>query len=384
MVWLWLTRLVAVDALPFIADGGVQRRYGAALDRRNTQTDTSTGEPPRDRTIVTVLSLICMMVLSFLLGSRFTKLRRNALMKRNLTSMLVLLLYGLVILFLISSTVLLSGQGLEHYNLCFAATWVCLIFYTASKGVIYIFLVERVHVVRAPFVQRRRDWLYWGCMAMVIASFVGVSINAYLHPIIEMRGDNRCYMGIPGKVSIPFMVVDIAVDVALTGVFFYLLRPLVSFHGIATLDGVFAANRERIVSVAGQQETAVQKNIRALLWKSVAGSILIMLPTIANMIQFYITKGRELALICLGICVLDVTWDAIVIHWLTFGSVEAEQNLSKSLELSSPKSPTFRPRSLEALNIASSRQAAVPTSLQKVQHPRKCVSGETLTEVRPD
>jgi hypothetical protein len=54
-------------------------------------------------------------------------------------------------------------------------------------------------------------------------------------------------------------------------------------------------------------ETAIQRSIRILLWKSMVGSILIVRPTTANMIQFVITRGRELGMICLSICMVDCT-----------------------------------------------------------------------------
>ncbi|KAF3037668.1 hypothetical protein E8E12_007052 [Didymella heteroderae] len=251
-------------------------------------------------------------------------------MSRNITSIVVLILYFLVFAFNFSSAIMLAGQGLFNHNLCFSASWICLIFYTACKGMIYVFIVERIHVVRAPFVRRTHDWLYWCLMVMVVASFLGVAINAYLKPIIEMQDDGHCHMGIPGKASIPFMAVDISVNAALTGVFFYLLRPVVKLHGLNTISGAFGKVEMKDPNIPqARTETAVQRNIRILLWKSLFGSMLIMLPTIANMVQFYITGGRELALICLSLCVTDVSWDAVVIHWLTFGSAEAEKELNR-------------------------------------------------------
>lgn len=219
---------------------------------------------------------------------------------------------------------MLAGQGLYTYNLCFSATWICLILYTASKLVMYfhsipllpssnlilmnysyVFLVERVHVIRAPFVRRSRDWLYLSALLLVIISFAGVAINAYVHPIIELNSqDGRCHMGIPGKVSIPFMTVDIAVDVALTAIFLYLLRPLVRLNGISTVLGVIRTKAS--TATVDREETPVQRNIRHLLYKSLIGSMLIMLPAVANMIQFYITKGHELAMVCLTVCTMDV------------------------------------------------------------------------------
>lgn len=196
-------------------------------------------------------------------------------------------------------------------------------------------------------------------MVIVVASFLGVAINAYLKPVIEMRDDGRCHMGIPGKASIPFMVVDISVNVALTGVFFYLLRPVVKLHGLNTISGVFGKTTVKDLGTSqAKTETAVQRNIRILLWKSLFGSMLIMLPTIANMVQFYITSGRELALICLSLCVADVSWDAVVIHWLTFGSAEAERELARSTQESlrtmhAPTSGSLRPKESQEVILSS-------------------------------
>lgn len=201
--------------------------------------------------------------------------------------------------------------------------------------------------MRAPFVRRAHDWLYWVLMVMVLASFLGVAINAYLKPINEMQEDGRCHMGIPGAASIPFMVVDISVNAVLTGVFFYLLRPVVKLHGLNTISGAFGRNAVKHPETSqARRETAVQRNIRILLWKSLFGSMLIMLPTIANMVQFYITGGRELALVCLSLCVADVSWDAVVIHWLTFGSAEAEKELSRSAQESMRSMRAATPGSL--------------------------------------
>ncbi|KAJ4989970.1 hypothetical protein SVAN01_04617 [Stagonosporopsis vannaccii] len=340
--FLLVTPLVFVDAMPYAA----QPAREILVERDDTHM-TYAGERPVDRTIFLILSLFFTMILSLLLGARFDRLRKSAIMSRNITSIIVLILYFLVYAFIFSSAIMLVGQGLFNHGLCFSATWICLILYTACKGTIYIFIVERIHVVRAPFIRRSQDWLYWTCMVVVIASFLGVSINAYLKPIIEMHSDGRCHMGIPGRASIPFMAVDIGVNAALTAVFFYLLRPVVKLHGLNTISGVFARHTVRRTDAPqARKETSVQRNIRILLWKSLLGSMLIMLPTIGNMVQFYITHGREVALLCLSLCVADVSWDAVVIHWLTFGSAEAEKELTRSAQetLRAPTPGSLRPK----------------------------------------
>lgn len=138
-------------------------------------------------------------------------------------------------------------------------------------------------------------------------SFLAVAINAYLSPIVTMEADDgRCHMGIPGKASIPFMSVDIIVDMALTSVFIYLLRPIVTKRGLHKVSNMARVSEVQDSSTEqGTHETVVQRNIKTLLWKSLIGSLLIMIPTVANMIQFYIMNGKELGLICLTLCTMD-------------------------------------------------------------------------------
>lgn len=308
------------------------------LDTRNKNININVGVPPTDRTIFTLISLLCMTVLSLLLGSRFTRLRQNGIWKRKVTSMLVLALYSIVMSFIVCSAVMVAGQGLHTNALCIGGTWICLIFYTFAKGIIYIFFVERIHIVRAPFVRRSRDWIYLFCMALVFVALVAQCINAYVHPVTEMReSDGRCQYGIPGIASIPGLAIDLIGSISLTCVFFYLLRPVIKVHGPAPVFGILGSSKTGEASMAqhNRNETAIQRNIRILVWKSIVGGILVIIPTTANMIQFVITDGRELGMICSSICVLDLTWDTVVLHWLSFGSsAKAEQNSTYSTQAS--------------------------------------------------
>jgi hypothetical protein len=51
--------------------------------------------------------------------------------------MLVLALYFVVMSFIVCSAVMVAGQGLHTKALCIGGTWICLIFYTFAKGIMY-------------------------------------------------------------------------------------------------------------------------------------------------------------------------------------------------------------------------------------------------------
>lgn len=299
---------------------------------------TYAGERPVDRTLFILLSLAIVTMSSLLLGSRFNRLRRNAGMKRNMTFTLVLLLYVLLMMFVIALLVLHSGQGLYTYNLCLATTWVCLVLYALTKSVIYIFLVERIHVVRAPYVTRRSDWVYIGSMVFMLTASAGIVINAWLHPYTAMDPKSgRCHTGIQRKVTVPFLIIDIVMDVALTLVFFYLLQPVLKQNGNWSLSIIFGSSKARsgMVELEGSSDTAVQRSIRSLLQKSIIGAFVITVITlILFIVQYFFVEGKGVALVCSSICLADVFWGYVVIHWLTDGaSTEAEKDISCSSEL---------------------------------------------------
>jgi hypothetical protein len=144
-------------------------------------------------------------------------------------------------------------------------------------------------------------------MTMIVVMYSSVAINSYVNHVTELReSDGRCHFGIRGIVSIPFTVVNFFTDAVLTAVFFYLLRPVAQIPGISAFSRIFntKSNYEGN-TVHGGNDTPIRKNIRTLLWKSIVGSLLIEIPMAANMVQFVMTRGEELGMICLTICLVD-------------------------------------------------------------------------------
>lgn len=219
--------------------------------------------------------------------------------------MLVLVIYLLVLLFVVAAATMVAGQGLATYKLCRAGTWVCLVLYTFIKAAIFLFLVERIHVVRAPFVQRKHDYIYLACLGIVITLFGPAIVHSYFNPVTHMGPTGRrCHFGIRGRASIPVLAVNIFVDLVLTGVFFYLLRPFIKSKSRPT-SSKCQSNGVVPLLRTNTNETTAQRNIRTLLWKSIVGSLLIEIPMMANMIQFVITRGEELGTICMALCVVE-------------------------------------------------------------------------------
>ncbi|KAF2125334.1 hypothetical protein P153DRAFT_389497 [Dothidotthia symphoricarpi CBS 119687] len=293
------------------------------------------GGTSTDRTIFNTVSLFCAILLGVLFGQRVKTLKNNILRKRTFTSILVLVLFIFGFGFVFCATVVETGQNLRTHQLCYSAAMICLVFYTGNKLTIYIFLLERARVVRAPFFPRRKDHIWLAGMFILLGGFGTIAIIGYLSPTVELsKLDGKCRIGLPSKVSFPLLSFDVGVNFMLTGLFFWLLSPVIDLRSLLSVKGVFGNGiKKQEQSQTQTTEGAgfggpMNNHIKVLLWKSLTGSALVMFPTVANMAQFYIMKGREQAWICMTLCVLDISWGIMVINWLTIGSIEAEKQLT--------------------------------------------------------
>lgn len=188
-------------------------------------------------------------------------------------------------------------------------------------------------------------------MLFMMTASAGIVINAWLHPYTAMDPKSgRCHTGIQRKVTVPFLIIDIVMDIALTVVFFYLLQPVLKQNGNWSLPIIFGSSKTRagMAELEGSNDTAVQRSIRSLLQKSIIGAFAITIVTLVLFIvQYFFVEGKGVALVCSTICLVDgklamipfeaisnrftVFWGYLVIHWLTDGaSTEAEKDISCS------------------------------------------------------
>ncbi|KAF2747746.1 hypothetical protein M011DRAFT_38172 [Sporormia fimetaria CBS 119925] len=257
------------------------------LSSGTTTRSTLTGEDSGSRTGFTILSIVCLSVLTGTLGYRARQIGRQHIRKMNLTSFLVFTCYALAISFVTSAAVVESSLGLSSPSVCHTAILICLVFYIGAKVAMYLFLVERAHAMRAPFVRR-------------IGS---IAICGFRWPISEVSlQDGRCRIGLPLKITIPLLTSDVLINLALTAIFVYLLRPLLRFSNFwnaANSSGCLSKIRRANHNSSRQQSLDVytvneslQKSIEGLLWRTLIGSLLVMLPTVGNIATLYHGRPR--------------------------------------------------------------------------------------------
>ncbi|KAJ7679366.1 hypothetical protein DFH06DRAFT_1316292 [Mycena polygramma] len=196
-------------------------------------------------------------------------------------------------LFLFSAAMLMFGVGLQmNKTACAAGIYLCVLFYSSSKVLIYAFLTEKVYIVWDTTRPRLRSPVYLVCLGTVLLYAV-VIIIMLIGRVDEFRpGDRACVIGLKPIASIPLLTYDLYINVLLTTLFLWpLLR---SRHSSARLRSV--ATRTLVASGAALTTSTI------------------------NITVLTIMKGHQLGWICLSSCGADMIFNAAALFWVTIGA----------------------------------------------------------------
>lgn len=230
----------------------------------------------------------------------------------------VTVMYVFATCFIFAAATLELGVTTTKYVSCRAGVYVCLIFYFGTKILIYMFLVERAHALRAFYCRRYQDWVWVTGTATLAVGWGAIAIIAFLWPSVDLNGSSgECRFGWPLKVTIPVITYDVFINVALTGLFTYMLQS--GFKLSLRLPSTAASRLQvsgRRASIliklkpqfeGGEYEDGVNqanlKAIRTLLHKTIIGCAIVMMPTIINIAL--LTQGVEQSWLCFTICTID-------------------------------------------------------------------------------
>lgn len=174
---------------------------------------------------------------------------------------------------------------------------------------------------------------------IIISTGVGVVAGlALTFPMANLSTvDSKCRIGIPPKVTIPLLFVDVIFSLALTGVFINELVPLLSFLGkpappkklsdwLSCKLWPLLRLKEDDARLLYPTTRRVLTNINALLWKSVLASAVAVIPSIINVVILIATKSREHGWVCLSFCSVDLALGVLIVHMLTVDPSAVEKD----------------------------------------------------------
>lgn len=216
----------------------------------------------------------------------------------------------------------------------------------------YLFLLERVHIVRASFVSRWRDPVYVIAGILTTGSILGLFGSQLVNPYFEMSPlDGKCRIGVHSPVGILVTINDVLVNVILTGIFIWQLRP------------AWASTRSQIhssVSSVGAQYSAAGgfrywlemclraihgsslSELQIMLVRNVISAVCMLISSLCINIFTAVHDSARRGHICLLMCLSDgqystpmycfalnsflVVLGMLVTNWLTMRSARREHS----------------------------------------------------------
>ncbi|KAI0930101.1 hypothetical protein AcV5_006896 [Taiwanofungus camphoratus] len=253
------------------------------------------------RLLSCIVHLLGASILSFFLSRRL-KLKGtrslHGLSHINLPRLLVILTFLDSWLFIFTSGLLIQGVGMErNRTVCALGIYNCVAFYTTSKILIYMFLLEKLHVVwsLSPHSKRFSSPIYVTCLVIVLLYTV-VAAVLIVEKISFFREDGSCVIGLKRPASITLLAYDLSINVLFTSLF---LWPL--------YRSTFRSARVRRVAV-----------------RTVWAAAVALTTSCVNILVLTLMRGKQLGWLCLGSCGIDVVVNAVVLFWVTSGGSESQ------------------------------------------------------------
>ena len=134
--------------------------------------------------------------------------------------------------------------------------------------------------------------------------------------------DGICQIGITRDAGYFVMAFDATINVALNGIFIWLLMPVLQSrahreeHGGeqqgTTTNALerWSSTRSSVIGIfkyqsKGSGATTFRETVKDMLWRNVVGSTLVLLLTLANVAVFLTVSAAKLSHVCLLTCLSD-------------------------------------------------------------------------------
>ncbi|KAF2638526.1 hypothetical protein P280DRAFT_367887, partial [Massarina eburnea CBS 473.64] len=285
--------------------------------------DVVMGQRPPVRTLVVALCLAYMFLLALgQAGLRYGRMNRRP---TQFMEMLILVQFFVGVSYIASVALLEAGLGLATDRQCHVAIRTCIGMYSSGKIALYLFFIERVHVVRAPLVRRFRDRVWIIGVLMTVLGLGGITGYELVSPhAVLSHADGYCRIGVASDAAICIITMDTLIGTLLTAIFIGILRPSLRSTAIRPEAGMDRRRGSSIMPIIRQKkrstEVSARQHLKVMLWRNIIGSCVILANTLINNIIFLTWKYAMRSHVCLLTCLTDIVVSIMVTNWLTMGS----------------------------------------------------------------
>ncbi|KPM34057.1 hypothetical protein AK830_g12512 [Neonectria ditissima] len=209
----------------------------------------------------------------------------------------VFVIYGDSALFVVVTAVLQQIFGVNSsYAICHGAILLCLVCYLTTKIFIYMFLVEKAHIIRNSYKNRLQSKLYCFNSFGMLGLYSVVAILNFIFRIAKIDENGVCIIGMQSISMIPLITFDAIVNVYLTILFLIPLKNLYSFKNMP--------------------KTPANERLKNVAFRTFVGSCCTLISSIVNLTVLMALNG-EPGWVCLMCCNADILFSALVIQWVT-------------------------------------------------------------------
>ncbi|CAI6098459.1 unnamed protein product [Clonostachys chloroleuca] len=198
-------------------------------------------------------------------------------------------------LFVFTTALLQHAFGVNYNKqLCEGAILLCLACYVTTK-LIYLFLVEKAHIIRGTTKKRLKSKLYLFNSFGIMSVFIIVIVLNFIYRIVRME-QGQCFIGMEGVGIIPLITFDSLANTYLTLLFLIPLRKIYKFRKMA--------------------RTQANHHLQNVALRTFIGALCTLISSVTNLTVLMALNG-EPGWVCLMCCNCDVLFSAAVIHWVT-------------------------------------------------------------------
>lgn len=236
-----------------------------------------------------LVSLLAISLMSVLFGRKTSGTNMSSInYARGLVISLYMVSWGFTTI-----AAILTSTNPGNMTSCTLSIFVCLSLYAASKIIIYLFLIEKVYVV-SSVTTTRKDTLLYRVNILLLTPYTVILVLMILNRVAVLNEKDECVIGLKPLASIVLILYDIFVSCWLTVLF---IRPLMSTTSV--LQG------------------PSKGKLRQVARRTLIGSIIALILSSGNVFTLVYYRGYEDSVLCLLSCTLDVTLNAVAVHWVT-------------------------------------------------------------------
>ena len=182
---------------------------------------------------------------------------------------------------------------------CDVAAFSCIFLYVATKAQLYLFFIERIHVVyRGQNLNRSESKLYMFNLCILVP-YIGMLVIMIMYRYADLDGKGNCRIGLSKETAITLIVYDTTFSLYSVLVF---LWPLYQ-----------------------TQVTGKSTRLLYLARRNAIGTMVSTISSILNGISVY-SNSQQLSQHCLTCCALDVMVNVFVMNYLLSGSNKTRGN----------------------------------------------------------